>query len=252
MRTALITGASGGIGQAIALEFAERGYNLVLHCHKNKEKCEEIAERCELIVQSSKFKVDSSEDDEHRKPVIVAGDLSDADGVTRVIGEAGHVDVLINNAGITRDGLLMTMKEEDFDKVIEADLKSVYLMSKAVIRPMIKQRYGRIINLTSVSGIYGNAGQSNYAAAKAGIIGFSKSLAKEVASRNITVNCIAPGAIDTEMTQVLSDKARDALLSQIPMKRMGRPEEIAYIAASLADERASYITGAVVPVSGGM
>ena len=184
--------------------------------------------------------------------MIVVGDLSKQEDVDRIIEEAGPVDVLINNAGITRDGLLMTMKEEDFDKVIEADLKSVYLMSKAVIRPMIKQRYGRIINLTSVSGIYGNAGQSNYAAAKAGIIGFSKSLAKEVASRNITVNCIAPGAIDTEMTQVLSDKARDALLSQIPMKRMGRPEEIAYIAAALADERASYITGAVVEVSGGM
>ncbi|MBQ1843092.1 MAG: 3-oxoacyl-[Lachnospiraceae bacterium] len=245
MRTALITGASGGIGQAIALEFAERGYNLVLHCHKNKEKCEELGDRIKGIG-------DRGEGLEARKPVIVAGDLSDADEVTRVIGEAGHVDVLINNAGITRDGLLMTMKEEDFDKVIEADLKSVYLMSKAVIRPMIKQRYGRIINLTSVSGIYGNAGQSNYAAAKAGIIGFSKSLAKEVASRNITVNCIAPGAIDTEMTQVLSDKARDVLLSQIPMKRMGRPEEIAYIAAALVDERASYITGAVVEVSGGM
>lgn len=245
MRTALITGASGGIGQAIALEFAERGYNLVLHCHKNKEKCEELGDRIKRIG-------DRGEGPEAFKPVIVVGDLSKQEDVDRIIEEAGPVDVLINNAGITRDGLLMTMKEEDFDKVIEADLKSVYLMSKAVIRPMIKQRYGRIINLTSVSGIYGNAGQSNYAAAKAGIIGFSKSLAKEVASRNITVNCIAPGAIDTEMTQVLSDKARDALLSQIPMKRMGRPEEIAYIAAALADERASYITGAVVEVSGGM
>lgn len=245
MRTALITGASGGIGQAIALEFAERGYNLVLHCHKNKEKCEELGDMIKGIG-------DRGEGLEAFKPVIVVGDLSKQEDVDRIIEEAGPVDVLINNAGITRDGLLMTMKEEDFDKVIEADLKSVYLMSKAVIRPMIKQRYGRIINLTSVSGIYGNAGQSNYAAAKAGIIGFSKSLAKEVASRNITVNCIAPGAIDTEMTQVLSDKARDALLSQIPMKRMGRPEEIAYIAAALADERASYITGAVVEVSGGM
>ena len=245
MRTALITGASGGIGQAIALEFAERGYNLVLHCHKNKEKCEELGDRIKGIG-------DRGEGPEVFKPVIVVGDLSKQEDVDRIIEEAGPVDVLINNAGITRDGLLMTMKEEDFDKVIEADLKSVYLMSKAVIRPMIKQRYGRIINLTSVSGIYGNAGQSNYAAAKAGIIGFSKSLAKEVASRNITVNCIAPGAIDTEMTQVLSDKASDALLSQIPMKRMGRPEEIAYIAAALADERASYITGAVVEVSGGM
>lgn len=238
MSTSLITGASGGIGQAIAEEFAKRGYRLVLHCHKNTDRLEEIASS---LVEKG-----------YETPLIVAGDLSEAETAERIAKEAGQVDVLINNAGITRDGLLISMKEKDFDDVIASDLKSVYLMSKACIRPMIKKRYGRIINITSVSGIYGNAGQANYAAAKAGIIGFSKSLAKEVASRNITVNCIAPGMVDTEMTRAISDLAKEKLLEQIPMKRMASPCEIAYIAAMLADERASYITGAVIEVNGGM
>lgn len=169
-----------------------------------------------------------------------------------VIEQVGDIDVLINNAGITRDGLLLTMKPESFDAVIAANLRSVYLMSRAVLRGMTKRRWGRIINLSSVSGIYGNAGQTNYAASKAGIIGFSKSLAKEVASRNVTVNCIAPGMIETEMTAAIPEKAKGALLSEIPMKRMGRPEEIAYIASFLASEKASYITGSVIEADGGM
>ena len=234
MKRVLITGASGGIGSAMAEEFDREGYELVLHCHKNIEKLNDLKERLS------------------KEPVLVSGDLSTEEGVNSVIEQAGDIDVLINNAGITRDGLLLTMKPESFDAVIAANLRSVYLMSRAVLRGMTKRRWGRIINLSSVSGIYGNAGQTNYAASKAGIIGFSKSLAKEVASRNVTVNCIAPGMIETEMTAAIPEKAKEALLSEIPMKRMGRPEEIAYIASFLASEKASYITGSVIEADGGM
>lgn len=234
MKRVLITGASGGIGSAMAEEFDRDGYELVLHCHKNIEKLNDLKERLS------------------NEPVLVSGDLSTEEGVNSVIEQVGDIDVLINNAGITRDGLLLTMKPESFDAVIAANLRSVYLMSRAVLRGMTKRRWGRIINLSSVSGIYGNAGQTNYAASKAGIIGFSKSLAKEVASRNVTVNCIAPGMIETEMTAAIPEKAKGALLSEIPMKRMGRPEEIAYIASFLASEKASYITGSVIEADGGM
>ncbi|HAP03177.1 MAG TPA: 3-oxoacyl-[acyl-carrier-protein] reductase [Lachnospiraceae bacterium] len=234
MKRVLITGASGGIGSAMAEEFDREGYELVLHCHKNIEKLNDLKERLS------------------NEPVLVSGDLSTEEGVNSVIEQVGDIDVLINNAGITRDGLLLTMKPESFDAVIAANLRSVYLMSRAVLRGMTKRRWGRIINLSSVSGIYGNAGQTNYAASKAGIIGFSKSLAKEVASRNVTVNCIAPGMIETEMTAAIPEKAKGALLSEIPMKRMGRPEEIAYIASFLASEKASYITGSVIEADGGM
>lgn len=234
MKRVLITGASGGIGSAMAEEFDRDGYELVLHCHKNIEKLNDLKERLS------------------KESVLVSGDLSTEEGVNSVIEQAGDIDVLINNAGITRDGLLLMMKPESFDAVIAANLRSVYLMSRAVLRGMTKRRWGRIINLSSVSGIYGNAGQTNYAASKAGIIGFSKSLAKEVASRNVTVNCIAPGMIETEMTAAIPEKAKEALLSEIPMKRMGRPEEIAYIASFLASEKASYITGSVIEADGGM
>ena len=234
MKRVLITGASGGIGSAMAEEFDREGYELVLHCHKNIEKLNDLKERLS------------------NEPVLVSGDLSTEEGVNSVIEQVGDIDVLINNAGITRDGLLLTMKPESFDAVIAANRRSVYLMSRAVLRGMTKRRWGRIINLSSVSGIYGNAGQTNYAASKAGIIGFSKSLAKEVASRNVTVNCIAPGMIETEMTAAIPEKAKEALLSEIPMKRMGRPEEIAYIASFLASEKASYITGSVIEADGGM
>ena len=234
MKRVLITGASGGIGSAMAEEFDREGYELVLHCHKNIEKLNDLKERLS------------------NEPVLVSGDLYTEEGVNSVIEQVGDIDVLINNAGITRDGLLLTMKPESFDAVIAANLRSVYLMSRAVLRGMTKRRWGRIINLSSVSGIYGNAGQTNYAASKAGIIGFSKSLAKEVASRNVTVNCIAPGMIETEMTAAIPEKAKEALLSEIPMKRMGRPEEIAYIASFLASEKASYITGSVIEADGGM
>ena len=234
MKRVLITGASGGIGSAMAEEFDREGYELVLHCHKNIEKLNDLKERLS------------------NEPVLVSGDLSTEEGVNSVIEQVGDIDVLINNAGITRDGLLLTMKPESFDAVIAANLRSVYLMSRAVLRGMTKRRWRLRISLSSVSGIYGNAGQTNYAASKAGIIGFSKSLAKEVASRNVTVNCIAPGMIETEMTAAIPEKAKGALLSEIPMKRMGRPEEIAYIASFLASEKASYITGSVIEADGGM
>lgn len=238
MKRVLITGASGGIGSAIAKEFAAEGYELVLHCHNNLNKLNDL--KAEL------------QDSLTYEPVLVTGDLSKEDDVNAIVAKAGDIDVLVNNAGITRDRLLVTMKPEDFDTVIEANLRSVYLATHAVLRGMIKRRWGRIINLASVSGIYGNAGQANYAASKAGIIGFSKSLAKEVAARNVTVNCIAPGMIETEMTAAIPEKAKEALLAEIPMKRMGRPEEIAYVASFLASEKASYITGAVIEADGGM
>ncbi|MBQ1916457.1 MAG: 3-oxoacyl-[acyl-carrier-protein] reductase [Lachnospiraceae bacterium] len=238
MKRVLITGASGGIGSAIAKEFAAEGYELVLHCHNNLNKLNDL--KAEL------------QDSLTYEPVLVTGDLSKEDDVNAIVAKAGDIDVLVNNAGITRDRLLVTMKPEDFDTVIEANLRSVYLTTHAVLRGMIKRRWGRIINLASVSGIYGNAGQANYAASKAGIIGFSKSLAKEVAARNVTVNCIAPGMIETEMTAAIPEKAKEALLAEIPMKRMGRPEEIAYVASFLASEKASYITGAVIEADGGM
>lgn len=238
MKRVLITGASGGIGSAIAKEFAAEGYELVLHCHNNLNKLNDL--KAEL------------QDSLTYEPVLVTGDLSKEDDVNAIVAKAGDIDVLVNNAGITRDRLLVTMKPEDFDTVIEANLRSVYLTTHAVLRGMIKRRWGRIINLASVSGIYGNAGQANYAASKAGIIGFSKSLAKEAAARNVTVNCIAPGMIETEMTAAIPEKAKEALLAEIPMKRMGRPEEIAYVASFLASEKASYITGAVIEADGGM
>ncbi|MDD6550532.1 MAG: 3-oxoacyl-[acyl-carrier-protein] reductase [Lachnospiraceae bacterium] len=238
MKRVLITGASGGIGSAIAKEFAAEGHELVLHCHNNLNKLNDL--KAEL------------QDSLTTEPVLVTGDLSKEEDVNAIVEKAGDIDVLVNNAGITRDRLLVTMKPEDFDTVIEANLRSVYLTTHAVLRGMIKRRWGRIINLASVSGIYGNAGQTNYAASKAGIIGFSKSLAKEVAARNVTVNCIAPGMIETEMTAAIPDKAKEALLAEIPMKRMGRPEEIAYVASFLASDKASYITGAVIEADGGM
>ena len=238
MKRVLITGASGGIGSAIAKEFAAEGYELVLHCHNNLNKLNDL--KAEL------------QDSLTTEPVLVTGDLSKEEDVNAIVEKAGDIDVLVNNAGITRDRLLVTMKPEDFDTVIEANLRSVYLTTHAVLRGMIKRRWGRIINLASVSGIYGNAGQTNYAASKAGIIGFSKSLAKEVAARNVTVNCIAPGMIETEMTAAIPEKAKETLLAEIPMKRMGRPEEIAYVASFLASEKASYITGAVIEADGGM
>ena len=241
---ALITGASGGIGSEIARIFAKNGYSLALHCHKNKASLAQLTEEL------------SSSLDEGQNIYCVTGDLSREEDVSHLMEEIqsslGTIDVLVNNAGITKDKLLMSMKPEDFDDVINANLRSVYLTCHSVIRSMIKQRHGRIINISSIVGVNGNPGQANYAASKAGIIGFSKSLAREVASRQITVNCIAPGMIETKMTDVLSDKAKEAILSRIPMGRMGGADEVAKVAWFLASDAADYITAAVIPVDGGM
>ena len=188
--------------------------------------------------------------------MVVQCDVSDTAAVDAMVKEAvktyGHLDILVNNAGITRDNLIMKMSEEDFDAVINANLKSCFNTIKAVSRQMLKQRAGRIINIASVSGILGNAGQANYAASKAGVIGLTKTMARELASRGITVNAIAPGFVDTDMTQALSDSVKEAATAQIPLKRFGKPEDIAYMAAFLASERASYITGQIISVDGGM
>ena len=240
----LITGASGGIGSAMAEVFARSGYNLALHCHSNKERLSDLVNS--LLPRLK----------EDQEVITVCGDLSCEEEVDQVLAQVkdklGDIDVLINNAGITRDKLLMSMKTEDFDSVIASNLRSVYLTCHGVIRSMLKKRHGRIINISSVVGVNGNPGQANYAASKAGIIGFSKSLAKEVASRGITVNCIAPGMIETKMTEVLTDKAKEAILSRIPMGRMGQPREVAEAALFLASRAAGYITAAVIPLDGGM
>ena len=240
-KVALVTGASRGIGRAIALALAEEKATVIINYNGSKERAEETLS-----------KVRSSGAD----GMVVQCDVSDMAAVDAMVKEAvktyGHLDILVNNAGITRDNLIMKMSEEDFDAVINANLKSCFNTIKAVSRQMLKQRAGRIINIASVSGILGNAGQANYAASKAGVIGLTKTMARELASRGITVNAIAPGFVDTDMTQALSDSVKEAATAQIPLKRFGKPEDIAYMAAFLASERASYITGQIISVDGGM
>ena len=240
-RTAIVTGASRGIGKAIALRLAKEGYNLVVNYVNGKDGAEAVAKEAEEI---------------GAKTLVVQADISKVIDVERLfsetISEFGRLDVLVNNAGITRDNLLIRMSEKDFEDVLETNLKGVFLCTKAAAKTMMKQRIGRIINITSVVGIVGNAGQSNYAAAKAGLIGFTKSIAKELAKRNITVNAIAPGFIETEMTAVISEKVRDTLLNGIPAGRPGKPEDVANAVAFLASESSNYITGQVLNIDGGM
>ena len=240
-RTAMVTGASRGIGKAIALRLAGEGYNLVVNYVNGKDAAEAVAKESEEI---------------GAKTLVVQADISKAIDVERLfsetISEFGRLDVLVNNAGITRDNLLIKMSEKEFEDVLETNLKGAFLCTKAAAKPMMKQRIGRIINITSVVGIVGNAGQSNYAAAKAGLIGFTKSIAKELAKRNITVNAIAPGFIETEMTAVIPEKVRDALLTGIPAGRPGKPEDVANAVAFLAAESTNYITGQVLNIDGGM
>ncbi len=240
-KVAIVTGASRGIGREIALTFASYGANVVVNYYGSEKKAREVADEIEAM---------------GREVLLYQGDVADMDAAKAMVKETvkkfGRIDILVNNAGITKDNLLMAMKEEEFDQVIRTNLKGSFVCMKQVIRTMIKQKYGKIINLSSVSGRMGNAGQINYSAAKAGIIGMTKSLAREVGSRGITVNAIAPGFIDTDMTAVLKDDVKEAIMSEIPLKRMGQPRDIAQAAAFLASDNASYITGQVISVDGGM
>ncbi len=240
-KVAVVTGGSRGIGRAICLELARRGASVVFSYAGNEEAARETEAACAAFSPAVRG---------------VQADVTDADAVKVLMDTAqkefGRIDILVNNAGITRDNLALLLKEEDFDKVLETNLKGAFLCSKAVCRPMMKQRFGRIINLSSVVGLRGNAGQVNYAASKAGLIGLTKSLAKELASRGITVNAVAPGYIDTDMTAALPDAAKAALLDAIPMKRLGDGADVAAAVAFFASEEAGYITGQVLCIDGGM
>lgn len=240
-KVAFITGATRGIGKAIALRFAKDGYDIALNYRKENEE-----------LNQTKFEIEKN----GVKCFAVSGDVSVYEDCERmakeIIENLGSIDCLVNNAGITKDMLLMRMKEEDFRQVIDVNLVGTFNVTKTVIPFMMKARQGRIINISSVVGVAGNAGQANYAASKAGIIGFTKSLAKEVASRNILVNSVAPGFIQTDMTAVLKDEVKDEIAKSIPLKRMGTADDVANVIAFLASDAASYITGQVINVDGGM
>ncbi len=240
-KVAFITGATRGIGKAIALELAKEGYNIVLNYRTENEALENL-------------KKEISEIGVECYPV--QGDVSKAEDSERmtkeIIEHFEQIDVLVNNAGITKDNLILRMKEEEFTDVINVNLVGTFNITKNVIKYMTKKRYGKIINLSSVVGISGNAGQSNYAASKAGIIGFTKSIAKELASRNITANAVAPGFIQTDMTNVLKDEIKEAIEGTIPLKRLGTAEDVAKVVKFLASDESSYITGQVINVDGGM
>ena len=240
-KNAIITGGSRGIGKGIAQVFAQHGANVAFTYNSSTQSAEELAKELEAMgVKAKAYKSNAASFSE-------AQELID-----QVNEEFGSIDILINNAGITKDNLLMRMSEEDFDKVIEVNLKSIFNMTKAVQRTMLKQRNGSIINMSSVVGVTGNAGQANYAASKAGIIGFSKSMAQELGSRNIRTNVIAPGFIETEMTEKLDEKTVQGWRDAIPLKRGGRPEDIANACVYLGSDLSSYVTGQVIHVDGGM
>jgi 3-oxoacyl-[acyl-carrier protein] reductase len=239
VQTALVTGASRGIGRAIAAELAVRGFR-VIGTATSDAGAQAITEALAGHSGCKGVKLDVNDG---------AGVSALVDGIVK---EYGGIHVLVNNAGITRDGLAMRMKDDDWDAVHDTNLKSVFRMAREVMRPMMKQRFGRIINITSVVGASGNPGQANYAAAKAGVAGMTRALARELGSRNITVNCVAPGFIETDMTDVLPEAQKAALLQQIPLNRLGKPEEIAQAVAFLASREAGYITGTELHVNGGM
>lgn len=240
-RNALVTGASRGIGREIALELAREGANVAVNYAGNEAKAQEVVDEIAGM---------------GRQAFAIQCDVSDSSSVANMIKETisrfGSIDILVNNAGITRDRLFMRMGEEDWDAVIETNLKGVFLCSKEVTRPMMKQRFGRIINISSVTGVMGNPGQANYAAAKAGIIGLTKTLAKELAARGINVNAIAPGFIKTDMTDELQEDLKQKMLENIPAGRFGEPSDIAKAVVFLASDDSSYITGQTIHVNGGM
>ncbi len=240
-RVALVTGASRGIGRAVALELARAGAKVAVNYAASEEAARELV---------SRIKEEGGEALAVRFNVANSKEVTE--GVKLVEEELGQVDILVNNAGITRDALLIRMKEEAFDEVIAVNLKGVFNVTKAVVPGMLKKRYGRIINISSVVAFSGNPGQTNYAASKAALVGFSKSLALELAPKGITVNVVAPGYIETDMTAALPEKAKEALLSRVPLGRPGTPEEVAYAVLFLASDKASYITGSVLHVNGGL
>ena len=240
-KTAIVTGASRGIGRATAIKLASLGANIILNYRSNEEEASKVEEEIKA------FGVET---------IMVKADISKMDEVENMISTAkekfGTIDIMVNNAGITKDTLIMRMKEEDFDSVIDVNLKGVFNCLKCITPVMMKQKSGKIINLSSVVGISGNAGQVNYAASKAGVIGMTKSLAKEIGSRGITVNAVAPGFIETDMTEVLGEKAKDEYKKGIPLRKLGKPEDVANVIAFLASEAADYVTGQVIHVDGGM
>ncbi|MDO9333679.1 MAG: 3-oxoacyl-[acyl-carrier-protein] reductase [Dehalococcoidales bacterium] len=240
-KTAIVTGSGRGIGREIALKLAEAGANVVVNDFGIPEPANETVEQIKKL---------------QRQSMVAMGDVSQAADVNRIVDMTvaayGKLDILVNNAGITRDQLLLRMSDDDWDKVLTVDLKSVFLCTRSALRHMIRQRSGRIISISSIVGIIGNAGQANYASAKAGIIGFTKAIAKEVASRNITVNAVAPGFIDTAMTQQLPEERRQEMANKIPAGYLGTPRDVAEAVAFLASDEARYITGQVLTVDGGI
>ncbi len=240
-KTVIVTGGSRGIGRAIALDFAKSGANVVVNYNRNAEKAEEVVKEIEAIGP---------------KGLAVQCNVSnqeDVDGLLKAtVDTFGTVDFLINNAGITKDTLILRMKENDWDAVVDTNLKGTFMTTKVIGKYMLKKKSGRIVNITSVVGLMGNAGQSNYAASKAGVVGFTKSIAKEFASRGLTVNAVAPGFIESDMTDVLSDDVKEMYSKAIPLGKMGKPEDVANVVKFLCSDMSKYITGQVIQVDGGM
>jgi len=240
-KNAIVTGGSRGIGKAIALELAANGANVIINYSSNKEMADKAVEEIKA------FGV---------KAMAIQCDISNSDSVNKMIGlveeEFEAIDILVNNAGITKDNLLMKMKEEEWQQVMDVNLKGTFLMTKAVIRNMIRQKQGKIINISSVVGVTGNIGQTNYSASKAGVIGFTKSLAKEVSGKGIMVNAIAPGFIETDMTEVLREDIKEKILNNIPLKKFGKPKDVANLVVFLSSDKSNYITGQVIHIDGGM
>ena len=240
-KVAIVTGASRGIGRSVAISLAKAGAKVVINYAGNTAAAEEV----KAIIEAA-----------GGQGLLVQADVANEDAVAAMVKQTvdafGRIDILVNNAGITRDNLLMRMKEGDWDDVMNTNLKGIFMCTKAISRVMMKQKYGKIINMTSVVGLTGNAGQSNYAAAKAGVIGFTKSMAKELASRGITVNAIAPGFINTDMTSVLSNQIKDELITKIPLGRLGSTEDVAAAVLFLVSDSANYVTGQTLNIDGGM